>query len=84
VLLTRGEDIAPIPGTRRIARVEENTAADPVQLTPEQIERLNTLRPPPANGTTKPTWRQSIGDRRFRYGVAVDGAVDGERCLVVQ
>ena len=27
-LLTRGEDIAPIPGTRRVARVEENTAAD--------------------------------------------------------
>ena len=27
-ILTRGDDIAPIPGTRRVARVEENTAAD--------------------------------------------------------
>ena len=26
-LLTQGDDIAPIPGTRRVARVEENTAA---------------------------------------------------------
>ena len=27
-LLAQGNDIAPIPGTRRVARVEENTAAD--------------------------------------------------------
>jgi aryl-alcohol dehydrogenase-like predicted oxidoreductase len=44
-LLTRGEDVAPIPGTRRVARVEENTAAETVELTPGQIERLNTLTP---------------------------------------
>ena len=42
-LLTRGADIAPIPGTRRVARVEENTAADAVELTPSQIERLDAL-----------------------------------------
>jgi aryl-alcohol dehydrogenase-like predicted oxidoreductase len=30
-LLTRGNDIAPIPGTRRVARVEENTAADAIR-----------------------------------------------------
>ncbi|MBD8518415.1 aldo/keto reductase [Plantibacter sp. CFBP 8804] len=44
-ILTRGEDIAPIPGTRRVSRVEENTAADAVQLSPEQVERLSTLTP---------------------------------------
>lgn len=44
-LLTRGDDIAPIPGTRRVSRVEENTAADAVQLSPEQVERLSTLTP---------------------------------------
>ncbi|GII55625.1 aldo/keto reductase [Planotetraspora thailandica] len=44
-LLTRGEDIAPIPGTKRVARVEENTAADAVKLTLEQIEQLNNLTP---------------------------------------
>ncbi|MEV4458164.1 aldo/keto reductase [Microbispora sp. NPDC049633] len=49
-LLTRGDDIAPIPGTKRVARVEENTAADAVELTAEQIEKLDNL--PPAVGDT--------------------------------
>jgi aryl-alcohol dehydrogenase-like predicted oxidoreductase len=44
-LLAQGEDIAPIPGTRRVARVEENTAADAVKLSASQIERLNNLSP---------------------------------------
>jgi aryl-alcohol dehydrogenase-like predicted oxidoreductase len=44
-LLAQGDDIAPIPGTKRVARVEENTAADQVELTPTQIERLNNLTP---------------------------------------
>lgn len=44
-ILTRGDDIAPIPGTRRVARVEENTAADAVELSPEQLDRLNALEP---------------------------------------
>jgi aryl-alcohol dehydrogenase-like predicted oxidoreductase len=42
-LLTRGQDIAPIPGTRRVSRVEENTAADAVELTPDQLHRLDHL-----------------------------------------
>jgi len=44
-LLAQGEDIAPIPGTRRVARVEENTAADGIELTDDQLERLNNLTP---------------------------------------
>jgi aryl-alcohol dehydrogenase-like predicted oxidoreductase len=44
-LLTQGDDIAPIPGTKRVARVEENTAADRLELSTEQIERLNKLTP---------------------------------------
>ena len=44
-LLTRGADIAPIPGTRRVSRVEENTAADDVELTVSQIARLDALTP---------------------------------------
>ncbi|HJT37908.1 MAG TPA: aldo/keto reductase [Actinomycetota bacterium] len=42
-LLAQGDDIAPIPGTKRVARVEENVAADGVELTAEQIEALNEL-----------------------------------------
>src|SRR4051812_14116206 len=44
-LLAQGDDIAPIPGTRRIARVEENTAADGIVLSDDQLERLNDLTP---------------------------------------
>ena len=44
-LLAQGDDIAPIPGTKRVSRVEENTAADGIELTAEQIQRLNDLTP---------------------------------------
>jgi aryl-alcohol dehydrogenase-like predicted oxidoreductase len=44
-LLAQGDDIAPIPGTKRVSRVEENTAADRVALSPEQVARLNDLTP---------------------------------------
>ncbi len=44
-ILAQGDDIAPIPGTRRVARVEENTAADAVELTAEQLDRLDALAP---------------------------------------
>jgi aryl-alcohol dehydrogenase-like predicted oxidoreductase len=42
-LLAQGDDIAPIPGARRVARVEENTAADRIELSEDQIARLNDL-----------------------------------------
>ncbi len=44
-LFAQGDDIAPIPGTKRVARVEENTAADGIQLSAEQVARLNRLTP---------------------------------------
>jgi aryl-alcohol dehydrogenase-like predicted oxidoreductase len=44
-LLAQGDDIAPIPGTRRVARVEENTAADGIVLNEGQLDRLNNLAP---------------------------------------
>jgi aryl-alcohol dehydrogenase-like predicted oxidoreductase len=44
-LLAQGDDIAPIPGTRRVARVEENTAADGIELSAHQLARLNNLTP---------------------------------------
>src|SRR6185369_2729267 len=31
-LLTKGDDIAPIPGTKRVARLQENVGADTVEL----------------------------------------------------
>jgi aryl-alcohol dehydrogenase-like predicted oxidoreductase len=44
-LLAQGDDIAPIPGTKRVSRVEENVAADNIQLSTDQIERLDRLTP---------------------------------------
>ncbi len=44
-LLAQGNDIAPIPGTKRVARVEENSAADGIALSASQIGRLNQLAP---------------------------------------
>ena len=44
-LLAQGDDIAPIPGTKHVARVEQNTAADALELSAEQIQRLNDLTP---------------------------------------
>jgi aryl-alcohol dehydrogenase-like predicted oxidoreductase len=47
-LLHQGGDLAPIPGTRRAARVEENAAAADVELTDEQLRALDEAFPPGA------------------------------------
>ena len=44
-VLAQGDDIAPIPGTKRAARVQENAAADNIQLTPDQIGKLTSITP---------------------------------------
>ena len=60
-LLAQGNDIAPIPGTKRVARVEENTAADRIELSPEQIARLNNLTP--ASGERHDEGNMAVIDR---------------------
>ncbi len=44
-LLGKGPDIVPIPGTKRVARLEENAGADTVELSAEQMARLDGLTP---------------------------------------
>ncbi|MEV4170025.1 aldo/keto reductase [Nonomuraea sp. NPDC049709] len=44
-LLAQGEDIVPIPGTKRLRYLEENAAAADVTLTPEQLDALVTAVP---------------------------------------
>jgi aryl-alcohol dehydrogenase-like predicted oxidoreductase len=44
-LLAKGDDIAPIPGTKRVSRLEENIAADGIELTAEQVSKLDSLTP---------------------------------------
>lgn len=45
-LLAQGDDIAPIPGTRHVSRLEENVAADDVELTADALARLEAVPPP--------------------------------------
>jgi aryl-alcohol dehydrogenase-like predicted oxidoreductase len=45
-LLAKGADIVPIPGTKRVTRLEENAGADAIELTPDQLARLDRLTPP--------------------------------------
>jgi aryl-alcohol dehydrogenase-like predicted oxidoreductase len=47
-LLARGPDIVPIPGTKRVERLEENAGALNVKLTPEDIARIDAAFPPGA------------------------------------
>jgi aryl-alcohol dehydrogenase-like predicted oxidoreductase len=44
-VLAQGDDIAPIPGTKRVTRVEENTAADSIVLSTDQIDALTNITP---------------------------------------
>jgi aryl-alcohol dehydrogenase-like predicted oxidoreductase len=44
-VLHQGDDIVPIPGTKRVHRLEENAAAAFVALTPEDLARLDAAAP---------------------------------------
>jgi aryl-alcohol dehydrogenase-like predicted oxidoreductase len=45
-VLAQGDDLAPIPGTKRVSRLTENVAADSLELSPEVIDRLSAIAPP--------------------------------------
>ena len=45
-LLAQGEDILPIPGTTKRARIEENVGALDVQITAEDRARIDRILPP--------------------------------------
>jgi aryl-alcohol dehydrogenase-like predicted oxidoreductase len=45
-ILAQGDGIAPIPGTKRVSRLEENLAADSLVLTPAQLATLTALPAP--------------------------------------
>jgi aryl-alcohol dehydrogenase-like predicted oxidoreductase len=44
-VLAQGEDIVPIPGTKRRKYLEENAAAVNIQLTPEELRRIDEVSP---------------------------------------
>jgi aryl-alcohol dehydrogenase-like predicted oxidoreductase len=45
-LLAQGDDIVPIPGTKHVERLEENTGAVAITLTADQVARLSAIQPP--------------------------------------
>ena len=45
-LLAKGDDVVPIPGTKRVSRLEENAAARQLTLTGDQLRRLDAITPP--------------------------------------
>jgi len=47
-VLTRGEHVVPIPGTRRIAALEENIAALEVTLSATELAEIDAIFPPHA------------------------------------
>jgi aryl-alcohol dehydrogenase-like predicted oxidoreductase len=62
-LLAQGDDILPIPGTKRVKYVEENSAAADIQLTSDQVDRLSAAVPQ----------NQVAGDRYAPGGMATVG-----------
>jgi len=42
-LLAQGDDIAPIPGTKRVSYLEENVAADAIELSAAQLATLGAV-----------------------------------------
>jgi aryl-alcohol dehydrogenase-like predicted oxidoreductase len=57
-VLAQGEDLAPIPGTKRRGYLEENAAAADVELTPEDLLRIDAELP------------QAAGERYDEAGMA--------------
>ena len=47
-VLAQGEDLVPIPGTKRLRYLEENVAAAAIELSPEDLRRIDEAAPPGA------------------------------------
>jgi aryl-alcohol dehydrogenase-like predicted oxidoreductase len=44
-VLAQGEDIVPIPGTKRVSYLEENVGAADVELSPDDLARIDEMAP---------------------------------------
>jgi aryl-alcohol dehydrogenase-like predicted oxidoreductase len=73
-LLAQGEDIVPIPGTKRVARLEENLGALTVQLDRADLDRLDAGFAP---GAVAGTRYGTVGAPPTQRTVAVPGEKNG-------
>jgi aryl-alcohol dehydrogenase-like predicted oxidoreductase len=63
-VLAQGDDIVPIPGTKRLTYLEQNIAASDLELTPEDLARLDEAAPPGvAAGARYPEWAMQSVNR---------------------
>jgi len=60
-LLAQGEDVVPIPGTKRRTYLEQNCAAVNVRLTKDEIESLSRAFPLNATAGTRYPEKQLAG-----------------------
>ena len=64
-VLAQGNDIVPIPGTKRPRYIAENIGALALTLTPADLQRIDSVSrtaPPPASATGAPRSRRSTAD----------------------
>jgi aryl-alcohol dehydrogenase-like predicted oxidoreductase len=63
-VLAQGDDIVPIPGTKRRKYLEENAGALDVELTAEDLRRIDEIAPPGvAAGSRYPPAMMALADR---------------------
>src|SRR5450432_1889066 len=63
-VLAQGDDIAPIPGTKRRKYLEQNLAAVDIKLTPQELARINEAAPHgAASGARYPEQAMAALDR---------------------
>jgi len=59
-VLHRGEHVVPIPGTKRVAYLEENLAAAEIELSPEDVERISAAIPEAAGERYDPEGMRTV------------------------
>jgi aryl-alcohol dehydrogenase-like predicted oxidoreductase len=60
-VLSRGDDVVPIPGTKRRTYLEQNAAASEVSLTEDELRELDEAFPPGAAAGYRYADMSSIG-----------------------
>jgi aryl-alcohol dehydrogenase-like predicted oxidoreductase len=60
-VLAQGEDIVPIPGTKRRARLEENVGALDVQLSDDELREIADALPAASGQRYPEAIMQSVG-----------------------
>ncbi|MGX7680263.1 aldo/keto reductase [Jatrophihabitans sp. DSM 45814] len=65
-VMAQGTDVVPIPGTKRRAYLEENVGAAAVDLTQDDLDRLNSITPPGVAAGARYQQAHAYGDSPTR------------------